>query len=78
MTSLVKDLPDGVRLIQLMVRLAICLPVPTLGLRMSTIGQEIMGECYPPSSILRPDVLHMQVTLPLDATTRTHACGCRK
>jgi hypothetical protein len=30
MTSLVKDISDGVRLIQLMVRLVAWLPVPTL------------------------------------------------
>jgi len=31
MASLVKDISDGVRLIQLMVRLVTWLPVPTLG-----------------------------------------------
>jgi hypothetical protein len=82
MTSLVKDLSDGVRLIQLMVRLshqllAALFPILTenIYLPLGDHGYVVSAVFNDPDEI---DVLYTQVIPPLAATTGTRACVCRK
>jgi hypothetical protein len=82
MTSLVKDLSDGVRLIQLMVRRSTWLPAFLL-LTPTTNVYLILGDHgYVASTVFsspnQAHTLYVQVILPLDATTGIRACVCSK
>ena len=82
MSSLVKDLSDGVRLIQLMVRRSTGLPaflLPTLTVNVYLL---LGDHGYVVSTVFsypnQAHTLYVQVILPLGATTGIHACVCRK